>query len=93
MLLMAPEIKGEISAGCEIPRNNQRTVAAHSQKHLVGFWKSWRSPSMSLWTVRLTAGELMTAAAANISSDLAAAGLPPARFWIAIIDPSKLVRE
>jgi hypothetical protein len=44
---------------------------------------------MSLWTVRLTAGELMTAAAANISSDFTPAGLLPERFWIAICRPFK----
>ena len=44
---------------------------------------------MSLWTVRLTAGELMTAAAANISSDLTPAGLLLGRLWIAICRPFK----
>ncbi len=44
---------------------------------------------MSLWTVRLTAGELMTAGTTNISSDFTAAGTLPAHLWIAICRPFK----
>ena len=44
---------------------------------------------MSLWTVRLTAGELITAGTTNISSETTPAGTPPERLWIGMARPFK----
>ncbi len=44
---------------------------------------------MSLWTVRLTAGELITAGASNISLETTPAATPPERLWIGMARPFK----
>ena len=44
---------------------------------------------MSLWTVRLTAGELITAGGSNIPLETTPAGTWPERLWIGMARPFK----